>query len=209
MLLLQNEVPEAANVAAARAVKAQGGRVVLNAAPARKLSGELIALVDIVIVNAIEAEFLAGVPVVDTLDGAAEAARRAGRCLPGRDRHRRRGGGRLLRPRGSGVRAGRDPGEGRQHPWRGRRICRRVRRGACAWPADRGGHCRRQRRRGLAGVDAGSGAVRHLADRPCGVSSVTPPSVLPDISPSRGEIGSHDPFRQSATLKKGRGRRSR
>ncbi|WP_287303791.1 PfkB family carbohydrate kinase, partial [Mesorhizobium sp.] len=75
VLLLQNEVPEAANIAAARAVKAHGGRVALNAAPARKLSGELIALTDIVIVNAIEAEFLAGVAVVDTLEGAAEAAR--------------------------------------------------------------------------------------------------------------------------------------
>lgn len=74
VLLLQNEVPEAANIAAARAVKAHGGRVVLNAAPARKLTAELIALTDIVIVNAIEAEFLAGVPVVDTLEGAAKAA---------------------------------------------------------------------------------------------------------------------------------------
>ncbi|TIM62426.1 MAG: ribokinase, partial [Mesorhizobium sp.] len=75
VLLLQNEVPEAANIAAARAVKAHGGRVVLNAAPARNLSGELIALIDIVIVNALEAEFLAGVAVVDTLEGAAKAAR--------------------------------------------------------------------------------------------------------------------------------------
>ena len=76
VLLLQNEVPEAANIAAARAVKAKGGRVLLNAAPARKLSGELIALVDILVVNAIEAEFLAGVAVVETLDGAAQAAKR-------------------------------------------------------------------------------------------------------------------------------------
>jgi ribokinase len=76
VLLLQNEVPEAANIAAARAVKAQGGRVVLNAAPARKLSDELIALVDILVVNAIEAEFLAGMAVVETLDGAAQATRR-------------------------------------------------------------------------------------------------------------------------------------
>lgn len=76
VLLLQNEVPEAANIAAARAVKAQGGRVVLNAAPARKLSEELIGLVDILVVNAIEAEFLAGMAVVETLDGAAQAARR-------------------------------------------------------------------------------------------------------------------------------------
>ncbi|MER8750275.1 PfkB family carbohydrate kinase [Mesorhizobium sp. M1050] len=75
VLLLQNEVPEGANIAAARAAKAQGGRVVLNGAPARKLSGELTALVDILVVNAIEAEFLAGMAVVETLDGAAQAAR--------------------------------------------------------------------------------------------------------------------------------------
>ena len=76
VLLLQNEVPEAANIAAARAVKAQGGRILLNAAPARKLSGELIALVDILVVNAIEAESLAGLAVVETLEGASQAARR-------------------------------------------------------------------------------------------------------------------------------------
>ncbi|UVK56514.1 ribokinase [Mesorhizobium sp. AR02] len=75
VLLLQNEVPEAASIAAARAVKAQGGRVLLNAAPARKLSEDLIALVDVLVVNAIEAEFLAGTAVVETLDGAAQAAR--------------------------------------------------------------------------------------------------------------------------------------
>ncbi|WP_179298003.1 ribokinase [Mesorhizobium carmichaelinearum] len=82
VLLLQNEVPEAANIAAARAAKAQGGRVLLNAAPARKLSDELIALVDILVVNAIEAEFLAGVSVVETLDGAAQAARLLANLCP-------------------------------------------------------------------------------------------------------------------------------
>jgi ribokinase len=76
VLLLQNEVPETANIAAARAVKAKGGRVLLNAAPARELSGELLDLVDILIVNALEAEFLAGMPVVETLGAAGQAARR-------------------------------------------------------------------------------------------------------------------------------------
>jgi ribokinase len=76
VLLLQNEVPEAANIAAARAVKARGGRVLLNAAPARQLSGELLALVDILVVNAIEAEFLAGMSVVETLEAASRSARR-------------------------------------------------------------------------------------------------------------------------------------
>lgn len=75
ILVLQNEIPDAANVSAARRVKAAGGLVLLNAAPARPLSEDLVALVDILVVNAIEAEMLAGVDVVETLDGALAAAR--------------------------------------------------------------------------------------------------------------------------------------
>jgi ribokinase len=76
VLVLQNEIPEAANVAAAKAVKQAGGRVLINAAPARGLSNDLQQLIDIIVVNAIEAEMLAGVPVVETLDGALDAARK-------------------------------------------------------------------------------------------------------------------------------------
>jgi ribokinase len=72
-LILQNEVPEAINLAAARAAKAAGARVCLNAAPARVLSPELAGLIDVLIVNAIEAEDLCGIPVLD-LASAAEAA---------------------------------------------------------------------------------------------------------------------------------------
>ncbi|SES46111.1 PfkB family carbohydrate kinase [Rhizobium sp. NFR03] len=75
ILVLQNEVPDAANVAAARRAKAAGALVLLNAAPARTLSDALKTLVDILVVNAIEAEMLAGVDVVETLDGALSAAR--------------------------------------------------------------------------------------------------------------------------------------
>lgn len=82
ILVLQNEVPDAANVAAAKAMKQAGGRVLVNAAPARVLSDELQTLIDIVVVNAIEAEMLAGVPVVETLDGALEAARKLVRIYP-------------------------------------------------------------------------------------------------------------------------------
>lgn len=74
LLVLQNEVPDHANVSAARAIKAAGGTVVLNAAPARPLSTDLQQLVDVLVVNAIEAEQLAELPVVDTLEGAAKAA---------------------------------------------------------------------------------------------------------------------------------------
>jgi ribokinase len=82
VLVLQNEVPDSANVAAAKAMKSAGGRIVLNAAPARKLSPELAGLVDVIVVNAIEAEQLAEVPVVDTLSGALEAGRILARAYP-------------------------------------------------------------------------------------------------------------------------------
>ncbi|ATU94275.1 ribokinase [Phyllobacterium zundukense] len=82
LLVLQSEVPDAANIAAARAVKQAGGRVLINAAPARPLSGELQSLIDIIVVNAIEAEMLAGVPVVETLDGALEAAKTLANVFP-------------------------------------------------------------------------------------------------------------------------------
>ncbi|MGR9320468.1 ribokinase (plasmid) [Rhizobium leguminosarum] len=82
ILVLQNEIPDAANVAAAKAVKQAGGRVLINVAPARILSNDLQHLIDIIVVNAIEAEMLAGVPVVETLDGALEAARKLVKIFP-------------------------------------------------------------------------------------------------------------------------------
>ncbi|MBB4252013.1 MULTISPECIES: ribokinase [Rhizobium] len=75
LLVLQNEVPDHANVSAAKAMKVAGGTVILNAAPARPLSADLQQLVDVLVVNAIEAEQLAELPVVDTLEGAANAAK--------------------------------------------------------------------------------------------------------------------------------------
>ncbi|WP_018183174.1 PfkB family carbohydrate kinase [Kaistia granuli] len=75
ILVLQNEVPDTANAAAAAAMKAAGGLVILNAAPARVPSEGLASCVDILVVNAIEAELLAGVPVVESLKGAQAAAR--------------------------------------------------------------------------------------------------------------------------------------
>lgn len=82
VLVLQNEVPDHANVSAARAMKAAGGTVVLNAAPARPLSADLEGLVDVLVVNAIEAEQLGGLAVVDTLSGAADAAKHLSEKFP-------------------------------------------------------------------------------------------------------------------------------
>ncbi len=65
VLVLQNEVPHAVNVAAAEVAHAQGALVVLNAAPARVLSDDLIDLVDVLVVNRVEAEAMAGMVVGD------------------------------------------------------------------------------------------------------------------------------------------------
>ena len=65
VLVLQNEIPEAANVAAAAAARRDGAAVIFNAAPARASGAELLDHVDILLVNRIEAEMLAGAPVRD------------------------------------------------------------------------------------------------------------------------------------------------
>lgn len=58
-LLLQNEIPEAVNLAVARKAR-EGTRVILNAAPARDISDELLKHVDVLVVNRVEAEGLTG-----------------------------------------------------------------------------------------------------------------------------------------------------
>ena len=71
-LILQNEVPERVNIAAAREARAAGARVLLNAAPAREMAPELLSLVDVLIVNRVEAAMLSGVEIAG-MDGAARA----------------------------------------------------------------------------------------------------------------------------------------
>lgn len=79
VLVLQNEVPDAANAAVAAAARAAGACVLLNAAPARVLSAELQGNVDILVVNAVEAADVSGREVAgpsDALEVAAELAKR-------------------------------------------------------------------------------------------------------------------------------------
>ena len=57
VVLLQNEVPEAVNLAVAEKARATGAQVWLNAAPARPVSDGLAEWVDLLIVNRVEAEF--------------------------------------------------------------------------------------------------------------------------------------------------------
>ena len=59
-LLLQLETPLDSVTAYARAARAQGSKVLLNAAPAQPLPGELIDLLDVLIVNQGELAALAG-----------------------------------------------------------------------------------------------------------------------------------------------------
>jgi ribokinase len=75
VLVLQNEVPDQANLFAAAAMKRAGGMVILNAAPVRELPSHLAGLVDILVVNAVEAEALTGGSEIETLDQALAAAR--------------------------------------------------------------------------------------------------------------------------------------
>lgn len=73
-LLLQNEIPEQTNIALARKARAAGLSVVLNAAPARPLVFELAGLIDILIVNRVEATGLTGLDITSNAD-AIEAAK--------------------------------------------------------------------------------------------------------------------------------------
>lgn len=73
VLVLQNEIPGATNVAAAELAKRHQVCVILNAAPARPLEPALAANVDLLVVNAVEAEMICGVAVT-SLREAIEAA---------------------------------------------------------------------------------------------------------------------------------------
>jgi ribokinase len=60
VLLLQQEIPVATVIAAAQAGRDGGTRVVLNAAPAWDLPDELLAAVDLLVVNEVEAQAITG-----------------------------------------------------------------------------------------------------------------------------------------------------
>jgi ribokinase len=75
VLVLQNEVPDAVNVAMARVAQQHKAKVVFNAAPARDVGNDLMDLVDVLIVNRVEAEAMFGVPVQDRAS-ATKALRR-------------------------------------------------------------------------------------------------------------------------------------
>ncbi|MBC5782327.1 ribokinase [Ramlibacter sp. USB13] len=72
-LLLQCEVPMPEVVRAAQAMRAKGATVVMNPAPVCQLPDELWPLVDILVMNEIEASELSGLAVADPAGAAAAA----------------------------------------------------------------------------------------------------------------------------------------
>ncbi|WP_343082309.1 PfkB family carbohydrate kinase [Ostreiculturibacter nitratireducens] len=72
VLVLQNEIPEVVNLAAAEVAARQGTRVILNAAPARPLPPALLAATSVLVVNRGEAAALSGLPATAP-EEAAEA----------------------------------------------------------------------------------------------------------------------------------------
>lgn len=74
VLILQNEIPEAVNLLAATEARRRGVLTVLNAAPYRALGADFQRLVDILVVNAVEAEMMGTAPIC-CLHSAADAAR--------------------------------------------------------------------------------------------------------------------------------------
>ena len=75
LLVLQNEIPEAVNLAAATEARRRGIPTLLNAAPFREMSREFKSLIDILVVNSVEAEMM-GADQVCCLHSAADAAKK-------------------------------------------------------------------------------------------------------------------------------------
>lgn len=73
VFLMQLEVPVSTIEFVAQKVSERGNRVILNPAPARQLSDDLLNCVDIITPNEVEAEILTGIKVVDAAS-AGEAA---------------------------------------------------------------------------------------------------------------------------------------
>lgn len=82
VVVMQNEVPEAVNRAVATEARRRGATVVLNAAPMRPTAPETMRLVDLLVVNRIEAEALLAVRIRDAGD-ALDAVTRAGVAFDG------------------------------------------------------------------------------------------------------------------------------
>ena len=73
VLILQNEIPEEVNEDIARTARQFGVETILNAAPARTFETALPGYVDVLVVNALEAEMLGAGPVRSLADAEKAA----------------------------------------------------------------------------------------------------------------------------------------
>ena len=71
--VLQNEIPEAVNIDVARKANALGALVILNAAPWRATSDELLGQVDLLVLNRVEAAAMTGTTPVSLLHAKESA----------------------------------------------------------------------------------------------------------------------------------------
>ncbi len=78
VLVMQNEVPETVNRAVAAEARKSSATVVLNAAPMRPMAPEMLELVDLLIVNRIEAGALLAVPIQGPKDALDALTRTPG-----------------------------------------------------------------------------------------------------------------------------------
>lgn len=72
-LLMQLEIPLETVLATAKLAKQLNKRIIINPAPAKKLSDELLKLIDVITPNQTEAEILTGIPVLDEQDSQKAA----------------------------------------------------------------------------------------------------------------------------------------
>jgi ribokinase len=74
VLLIENEIPAAVNIEAARTLKFAGAYVVYNTAPYLPLSDDLLQYVDLIVANRVEATEATGI-AIESLDDASRAAK--------------------------------------------------------------------------------------------------------------------------------------
>ncbi|WP_115727982.1 PfkB family carbohydrate kinase [Actinomyces culturomici] len=75
VVVLQGEIPFASNAATVRLARASGARVVLNLAPVYEIAPEVLADVDVLVVNEYEAGLALDRPAPTSVEEALEAAR--------------------------------------------------------------------------------------------------------------------------------------
>lgn len=81
LVILQNEIPENINIIAATEAKSRRIMVCINAAPARPVSHKLHSLIDLLVVNGVEARDMCGI-TVSSLDSALSAAHKLHNDFP-------------------------------------------------------------------------------------------------------------------------------